>query len=105
MKEAPIIIFMAFLGFFILSVNLHAKQRAIRVKARTVAGTTKEIHLYSGYHALVVGCGGYKKGWPQFSNPVRDAIEIKKALEKLGFEVQLVKNPNGQQRVISVRAF
>ena len=73
-----------------------AKTRSIRVKARTPDGKTKEINLYSGYHALVVGCGDYTKGWPRLPNPVRDAMEVSTGLEKIGFEVKFVENPDGR---------
>jgi formylglycine-generating enzyme required for sulfatase activity len=97
MKRHSLIIGMALLAFLLLTPTLHATQRGIRLKARTVTGTTKEIALYSGYHALVIGCGEYTKGWPQLPNPIRDAIDVKNALEKLGFEVKIVPNPDGQQ--------
>ena len=36
--------------------------RGIRVKTRAGDGSTKEIDLYSGYYALVVGVGDYRAG-------------------------------------------
>jgi hypothetical protein len=44
------------------SFQSHAASRGITIKAKTSSGTTKEIRLYSGYHALVVGCGDYQAG-------------------------------------------
>ncbi|MBL7177271.1 MAG: caspase family protein [Desulfobacteraceae bacterium] len=97
MRRLTITIFMIFVVLLLLCANLLAKQRGIRVKALSVDGSTKEIQLYSSYYALVVGCGSYRNGWPRLPNPVRDAIEVKDALGKLGFEVKFVKNPDGHQ--------
>lgn len=69
--------------------------RGISVKAKTKQGAAKNIALYSGYHALIIGCGDYSKGWPYLPNPVADAREISVALKKLGFKVDLVENPDG----------
>jgi len=51
------------------------------------------MQLYSGYHALVVGCGEYKKGWPRLPNPVKDATEVADALRGMGWKVNLLENP------------
>lgn len=67
------------MGF--LTTNLHCKQRGIQVKARTVAGTTKEVQLYSGYYALVVSVGDYRAEWPKLPNPVRDSREVASMLK------------------------
>ena len=68
-----------------------------RVKVHTQNGGTREIGLYSGYHALVVGCADYRKGWRKLRNPVKDAEEVAKALAGIGFEVKLIKDPDSLQ--------
>lgn len=75
-------------------VSVYGKERGIRVLTRDLQGTTKQIRLYSGYHALVVGCGAYRNGWPALPNPVRDAREVKDTLEKLGWSVDLLEDPD-----------
>jgi uncharacterized caspase-like protein len=97
MKRLTTTIFMVFIVFLLHSANLLAKERGIRVKALRADGSTKEIQLYSGYYALVVGCGNYTNGWPRLPNPLQDALEVREALWKLGFEVNFVKNPDGHQ--------
>lgn len=62
MRRLTITIIMVFVVLLLLSANLLAKQRGIRVKALSVDGSTKEIQLYSGYYALVIGCGSYRNG-------------------------------------------
>ncbi len=79
-----------------LSLVEASETRAIRVQARTPDGSAKEFQLYSGYYALVVGAGAYQSGWPRLPNPVKDAEEVSKALSKLGFQVELVKDPDSK---------
>ena len=73
---------------------LHAKQDAISVKSHTKDGSTKIIKLYSGYYALVVGCGAYQSGWPKLPNPLKDAHEVAKTLKSMGWEVDLLEDPD-----------
>jgi len=97
MKKLSTIIITILAVSLFLSTNLPAKQRAIRVKTRTVDGSTKEIQLYSGYHALVVGCGDYRAGWPKLPNPVKDAREVSSALTGLGWTVDLLEDPDWER--------
>ena len=97
MKKYFIITFVIFMVILLLPPTLLATQRGVRVKARTMDGASKEITLYSGYYALVIGCADYSKGWPRLPNPVRDAREVFAALQRLGFTGMFVKNPDGQQ--------
>ena len=69
--------------------------RGIRVSARTPAGGTRQIPLYTGYHALVVACAAYTGGWPPLEAPLDDAKAVAAALKKLGFAVERVDNPDG----------
>ena len=69
-------------------------QEGIQVEARTTGGETKILPLYSGYHALVVGCGGYNKGWPRLPNPLQDARDIAEMLEQIGWDVNLLLDPD-----------
>jgi len=80
-----------------LSGVLIADSRGIKVMAKTQSGSMKEISLYSGYHALVVGCGDYKAGWPALPNPIKDAREVSIALKNMGWHVDLVENPKGAE--------
>jgi len=70
------------------------RTRGIRVKAKTDDGSTREIHLYSGYHALVVGCSNYRKGWPMIPNAVKDSREVATALKRMGWTVDLLEDPD-----------
>ena len=92
-----LVLFITIFHFFMNNYVVEATEsRGIRVKARTHSGSTKEIQLYSGYHALVIGCGAYTKGWPRLPNPVKDAREVSSMLEKLGWTVDTLENPDGR---------
>lgn len=71
-----------------------ARTRGISVTARTSDGAVKSVRLYSGYHALVVGCGKYRSGWPRLPNPVKDAREVAKQLRRMGWKVDLLEDPD-----------
>ena len=66
----------------------------VAVQVRQASGRTRLMRLYSGYHALVVGCGDYREGWPKLPNPVNDAREVAKLLEKMGWQVDLLEDPD-----------
>ncbi|MBU0699544.1 MAG: caspase family protein, partial [Proteobacteria bacterium] len=80
----------------LITFPVHAASRGITVKAKTSTGTVKEIQLYSGYHALVVGCGDYDF-WPDLPNAVQDARKVAVSLRRLGFQVNIIENPNSLQ--------
>ena len=54
---------------------------------RTTAG--KEIELYKGSYALVVGNGTYTNGWDPLEGALKDVKEVETVLKKHGFHVTL----------------
>ena len=72
---------------------VEAVSRGIVVDAHDPSGSTTQLQLYSGYHALVVGCGDYRSGWPKLPNPVKDAQEVAAALKQLNWDVELLEDP------------
>jgi hypothetical protein len=58
--------------------------QGIIIKAKTPSGTIKGMHLYSGCHALVVGCGDHQRDWPKLPNPIKDAQEVASMLKSMG---------------------
>ena len=74
-----------------------SSNRGISVEARIPGGGEKKISLYSGYHALVIGCGNYRDpSLGQLKGAIRDAKEVDRALRKLGFKTKLVLNPDSE---------
>ena len=94
MRKFFIIILSGVILTFLTLTQLSAAQRGVTVKTRDVDGSTNEISLYSGYHALVIGCGDYRNGWPKLPNPVKDAREIAGELKTSGWAVDLLEDPD-----------
>lgn len=69
--------------------------RGFGEKTKVSSDVLKGIRIYSGYYALVVGCGNYTNGWPKLPNAVKDASEVADLLRGMGWEVTLLKNPGG----------
>ena len=87
-------LFLIAICYCFFSFQANASSRGITIKAKTPSGAIKEMHLYSGYHALVVGCGNYQLDWPKLSNPIKDAREVASMLKSMGWSVKLLANPN-----------
>jgi uncharacterized caspase-like protein/ketosteroid isomerase-like protein len=69
-------------------------REGIQVETRTAEGKTRVVSLYSGYYALVIGCGDYSKGWPRLPNPLQDARDIADLLRQIGWNVDLLSDPD-----------
>ncbi|MGD9305028.1 MAG: hypothetical protein PVF79_12245, partial [Desulfobacterales bacterium] len=54
-------LFLTAICLWLVSFPAYATSRGIMLKAKTATGTEKEIRLYSGYYALVIGCGDYQQ--------------------------------------------
>ena len=63
---------------------------------RIVSMDGENLPLYEGYYALVVGISDYKT-WPDLPFAARDAKEVAERLEKMGFEVSLVVDPDSRE--------
>lgn len=88
-------LFLTAICLWLVSFPAYATSRGIILKAKTATGTEKEIRLYSGYYALVIGCGDYQQGWPSLPNPVKDAMQVAALLSSMGWTVDVLKNPDG----------
>ena len=79
----------------------HAPARASRqAEARAVSIRVedgKEVRLYAGSYALVIGVSNYTAGWPKLPGVKRDVEEVARALERQGFLVTVVENPDSAQ--------
>ncbi|MBI4233123.1 MAG: SUMF1/EgtB/PvdO family nonheme iron enzyme [Chloroflexi bacterium] len=77
----------------LLNLPLAAQQSRGLLQVRLPSG--KEVALYQGSYAVVVGVSNYDY-WPDLPNAVRDAEEIGAVLSELGFEVLVVRDPDQQ---------
>ena len=69
-----------------------ATSRGISVTTRD----KKQIKLYSGYNALVIGVGQYQQ-WPKLPGAKKDASEVAATLKKMGFNVTTVNDPTSDR--------
>ncbi|MDT7781309.1 MAG: hypothetical protein QOC99_3821 [Acidobacteriota bacterium] len=65
------------------------------VNIRTEDG--KEIKLYDKSYALVIGVSDYASGWPKLPGVKKDIEAVARALERQGFLVTVVENPDSAQ--------
>jgi hypothetical protein len=93
MKTLGAYLFLISTAICFIAAPAFTASRGILVKTLTTAGSARQIKLYSGYHALVVGCGDYRAGWPQLPHPVADAREVAATLKQLDWEVELLEDP------------
>ena len=92
---------------FSASQLILAQTRAIqpvRIGA-TMAEEESISYSYEESHALVIGVSNYSNGWSKLAGIKEDVIEVQKALEDNGFEVQLLEDPNKQQLEATIEDF
>ena len=88
------VLIISFVFLLMPVVNVFALQtRGIQVLIKDKHG--KQVGMYKGSHALVIGIDNYTKGWSRLGNAVKDADAIAKELKKQGFEVTLKKDLTG----------
>ncbi|MGB0581718.1 MAG: caspase family protein [Limisphaerales bacterium] len=68
------------LGLFLL---------ALTFKAQSAQSLT-----YQESHALVIGVSQYTHGWPSLTNVVAETRDVQAALERIGFQVRSVSDPD-----------
>lgn len=65
----------------------------------------KELKLYEKSYALVIGVSDYTRGWPRLPGVKKDVEEVARALERHGFLVTKVENPDSAQLEKSFKEF
>ncbi len=82
------------LGVLLSATQLTLAQISAIQPVRIEATTAQEesiSYIYEESHALVIGVSSYTNGWSKLAGVKEDVIEVQKALEENGFEVQLRK--------------
>jgi hypothetical protein len=65
----------------------------------------REVQLYEKSYALVIGVSDYTYGWPKLPGVKKDIEEVARALERHGFLVTKVENPDSVQLEKSFKEF
>lgn len=75
--------------------NCHAdSQRGIKVAAKTV--DPKQLPLYEGSYALLIGVSDYQGGWPDLKSIPGELDRVEKSLQRQGFHVRKIMNPDSK---------
>ena len=56
-----------------------------------------QVILYKASYALIIGISDYTGGWPKLPGVKTDVKAVKETLEKIGFKVILVEDPNQRE--------
>ena len=62
----------------------------------TVSKQGRQIDLYDGYQALVIGVGNYKF-WPKLPYARQDAEQVAEKIKTMGFQVELILDPTSRE--------
>jgi len=94
-----------FIFLFLMGVSFtpishcQAATRGIRV----VSKTGQALSIYKDYYALVVGVSNYAM-WPKLPNATKDAREVGRRLEHMGFTVKLILDPTSLELKAALNA-
>jgi tetratricopeptide (TPR) repeat protein len=67
-------------------------QRGVKVRIRNEVGQEREVKLYDGSYALIIGNGNYSNGWSKLPSVAEDLDEVGKTLEKKGFFTEFARD-------------
>ena len=70
---------------------------------RTAQG--KQVNLYKGSYALLIGVSDYTAGWPDLESIPGELAKLRVALEAKGFRVVTVMNPDSRRLEDSFKEF
>ncbi|GAB6051197.1 hypothetical protein JCM17960_00170 [Magnetospira thiophila] len=79
-------------GVMLASAGADAKTRGLSVEVKERGGDT--VALYAESHALLIGVSDYNNGWPRLRGVKEDIPAVRTALEKQGFDVTVVMDPD-----------
>ena len=95
------------LGSLLLVPLAWSQTRAIkpvRIEAKTAQDESIS-YIYEESHALIIGVSDYTNGWAKLPGVKEDVLEVQRALEKNGFAVQLLENPDKRELEVTIEDF
>ena len=92
MKKIVFIVLIIVTVLSLMSNNLLAEHRGLTIKSKG----GEKLSIYNDYHALIIGVSEYDK-WPDLPNAVKDAREVNRVLETMGFVTSLIENPTSKE--------
>jgi len=91
---------------FLMSLSFPAwaaSTKGIQVVVKDRQG--KEVGLYKGSYALLIGASRYKGGWPSLTSVPHEMKTVKEVLEKAGFVVELAPDPDAKELRRAIESF
>jgi len=93
-------------SLLLISLSIaQAQTRGVGVKVKTSDGQTKEVKLYDGSYALVIGESNYTNGWDSLAGVSSDVIAVKQILESGGFKVETAENLTSRDFEARIKKF
>lgn len=90
MKHIFILLVIAHFFFYHVQVS-YSQERGMKPVQVTIEGIPNT--LYQQSHALLIGISSYTNGWTSLPGVTKDVPRVKEALEKNGFQVEVVMSP------------
>ena len=78
-------------------------QRGIKVAAKNA--DPKQLPLYEGSYALLIGVSDYRGGWPDLNSIPGELDRVEKSLQSQGFHVRKIMNPDSKALSNAFEAF
>ena len=95
MRKITICMLVSILSLFLPLLSSGAQTKGIKVVIKDTSG--REIGLYKGSHALLIGVSNYTAGWPKLESVPDEINRVEVALKNQGFNVVKVLNPSSGQ--------
>ena len=78
--------------------------KPVRIETKTAQDESIS-YIYEESHALIIGVSEYNNGWSKLPGVKTDVGEVSRALEKNGFEVEVVEDPTLDELEIAIEDF
>jgi hypothetical protein len=65
----------------------------------------KDVGLYKGCYALLIGAARYNGGWPSLTSVPHEMKTVKEVLEKAGFVVEMAADPGARELRRAIESF
>ncbi len=91
-KLMPLVLIIALCLIVMHPIVMEAKTRGISISVKDRSGN--RVSLYNSSHALLVGVSNYTHGWPKLETIPYEMQKLAVALEKNGFKVETVIDPD-----------
>lgn len=106
MKVLFQIIIISIVCLSFLSTGIFAQDsRGVRIERTNADGSKKEVQLYDGSYALIIGNSDYTNGWNRLSGVKSDVIAVREVLLRHGFKVEIEENLTSERFESRIKRF